>query len=559
MRSGIRMTSLMFLFIFLSLSATWDVAPALAGERAKKGKVPALSPAALAARQYEEALSTGDRTAAGRLDFGCLYRLVSTAAKRVTALPAPSDRYYADCWSQITEAHTKAIEHQDQGVYTIWPGKERLVFFTEELAEYSPSFFVMDQLGLSPPGTGLRMELQDTRRLPAASFRLAANVPVVEAPASLVRMKVTYKDPLTSPVTFKPGLMMKFTNVIKSPKQVLKSLTVRLVVLSGLRRAGFPVDAAVLNLSVTQSDGTVVPFVTERGGYEAESATWWVPSDTDGLLVAAVGQALKYPEQQDRIAMLNRVLLLDPFQTEALTTLSRELYQTVLNMGATAHRVSLGDRALAARFNELYWNAYSVSMRTDISLGMEMGGRLGLAQPTAADYLYRMFPPMEKLAKVRPEDLENRLRLGMAYRWNNDQLTAIETHEALLKDVRPELPAFKARVLTELAWSRIARVAWNRTFDDPGLTQAYKEAEEALDLSTNALDKFTAAYTMAYSLAFTPQRDNKAMLQLLTDAHHWYLRLPGASQESWLYLLGNDTLKPVVSTDPAFKPLLAAS
>jgi hypothetical protein len=64
---------------------------------------------------------------------------------------------------------------------------------------------------------------------------------------------------------------------------------------------------------------------------------------------------------------------------------------------------------------------------------------------------------------------------------------------------------------------------------------------------------------MAYSLAFAPQRDNNTMLQLLTDARHWYTRLPGASQASWLYLLENDTLKPVVSADPAFKPLLAAS
>jgi hypothetical protein len=560
MHRSIRITSqLIFSFVFLCMSSVWAVSTAPAAGGAKKSKAPALSPVALAARQYAEAVSTGDRATVGRLDFACLYHLVEGAPKRGQTLPPPSDQYYSDCWSHITAAHQKAIEHQDQRMYAIWPGKERLVFFTEELTEYAPSFFVMDQLGLSPPGTGLRLEVRDTSRLPAASFRLTEKEPVVEAPANVVRLKITYKDPLTSPVAFKPGLMMKFTNVIKSPKQVLKSLTVRVVVLTGLRRLGFPVDIAVLNMPVTRDDGTVVPFLTDRGGVEPDLASWWGPGDTDGLLVAAVGQALKFPEQQDRIGMLNRVLLLDPFQQAALTALSRELYHMVLNMAAAAHQVSIGDRAVAARFNELYWNVYSVTVRTDISLGMEMGGRLGLAQPTAADYLYRMFPTMEKLAKVRPEDLENRLRLGMAYRWNNDQLTAIETHEALLKDVRPELPAFKARVLTELAWSRIARVAWNRTFDDPGLLQAYNEAEEALNLTTDPLDKFTAAYTMAYSLAFSPQRDNKAMLQLLTDAHHWYRRLPGASQESWLYLLGNDTLKPVVSSDPAFKPLLAAS
>jgi hypothetical protein len=362
-----------------------------------------------------------------------------------------------------------------------------------------------------------------------------------------------------SPVTFAPGLLTKLTNVIKSPKQALKQVKIRWVVLSGLRRLGFPVDVAVVNLPGSRPDELPVPFVIETGGYEEGSGVWWEASDSPGVLVAAVSRASQLPEQRDRIAMLNRVLIIDALQQDALTALSRELYQTVLSLGATAHQVSIGDPALAARFNELYWDVYSETVRTDISLGMEMGGRMGLSQPTAADYFYRMVPVMETLAKVRPEDLENRLRLGIAYRWNNDQEIAIATHEALLKDIRPELPALKAKVLIELAWSRIAKVAWNRNFDDPNIMLAYKEAEEALNLTTNPLDKFTAAYTMAYSLAFTPKRDNKAMVQLLTDAHHWYMRLLGASQASWVYLLGNDTLKGVVNADPAFKPLLAAS
>jgi hypothetical protein len=417
----------------------------------------------------------------------------------------------------------------------------------------------MDQLGLSPPGSGLRLELLKSRRLPAASFRLGEKASTVEAPTTMVTMKVTYKDPLTSPITFAPGLLTKLTNVIKSPKQALKQVTVRWVVLSGLRKHGFPVDVAVVNLPTPGPDESAIPFVTESGGYEAETGTWWGPADPPGVLVVAIGQATQFPEQQNRIAMLNRVLIIDPLRKEALSVLSRELYQTVLRMGATAGHVSIGDPELAARFNELYWNAYSETSRTDISLGMEMGGRLGLAQPTAADYFYRMIPLMETLAQVMPEDLENRLRLGMAYRWNNDQLTAIATHEALLNDIRPHQKPLRARALIELAWSRITKISWNRTFDDPGILEAYREAEEAYDLTDRPLDKFTAAYTMAYSHAFMPKRDNRAMLQRLTDAHSWYLKLDGASQASWLYLLGNDTLKGVLNADPAFKPLLTAS
>jgi hypothetical protein len=72
-------------------------------------------------------------------------------------------------------------------------------------------------------------------------------------------------------------------------------------------------------------------------------------------------------------------------------------------------------------------------------------------------------------------------------------------------------------------------------------------------------DDHQDAYTMAYSLAFTPQRDNHAMLEHLQEAQRWYRQLAGASVESWRYLLANDTLKGVIEADPAFKPLLAAS
>jgi hypothetical protein len=273
-------------------------------------------------------------------------------------------------------------------------------------------------------------------------------------------------------------------------------------------------------------------------------------------MIASVGRAALFPEPHDRVAMLNRVLIIDPQQPDALTLLTRDLYDTLLHAGAGLHQVSVSDPQLAARFNQLYWDTYAQTTRMEISLGMVVGG---FANPTPADYLYRLIPAMEKLAKVGPEDLENRLRLGIAYRWNNDQLAAIQTHEALLKDIPKGKTAFKARALIELAWSRIARVSWNRTFDDPGITAAYEEAEEAFNLTDRPLDKFAAAYTMAYSLMFTPNRDNQAILERLTVARDWYLELPGASPNSWRFLLANDNVKGVVEADPAFEPLLATS
>jgi hypothetical protein len=274
------------------------------------------------------------------------------------------------------------------------------------------------------------------------------------------------------------------------------------------------------------------------------------------VLIAAVGRAASFPEQRERIGLLNRVLIVDPYQPDALKALSRDLYRTLLTAAESEHKIPVADPELAEHFNELFWDTYAQTTRMDIALGMEMGG---FEKPTPADLLYRLIPAMEKLAKVRPGDLENRLHLGVSYRWNNDQLAAINTHEALLQETAPEHHALRARTLIELAWSRIARISWNRNFDDPSIHQAYREAEEAFKFTDRPLDKFAAAYTMAYSLAFTPHRDNRAMLEHLTEAQTWYKDLPGASPASWRYLLGNDTLKGVLQADPIFKPLLAGS
>ncbi len=530
---------------------------AQAAQTSKKSKPapPALSPALAAAQRYAEAVASGNRVAAGRLDFACQFEMVTQSGKPPAAFPPDSDPVYTRCWEKLAKAHETVVEQRDLGVSDLWPGKGSLVFFNEDLTEYAPSFFVMDRLGLSPPAGGLKIEPLDSAPLPAASFRLRAGSQLVEAPSAVVRMGVTYKDPLTSPVTYAPSEDF-VTRKAKKVRLALKGVTVKWVVLTGLRKLGFPGDAAVLNLPMPDAGGAAVPFVSERGGYLHDTRRWWGPADAPGALTAAVGRAALYPEQRDRLAMLNRVLLIDPAHADALTLLSRELYGMLLNAGAAAHKMALGDTTLAARFNELYWNAVSQTTRMEIA---EASHLIQRGQPMPADFLYRMLPAMEKLAALNPEDQENRLKLGIAYRWNREHESAIGVHEQIVKEVPPARPVSRARALLELAWSRIARVEWSRRVEDPGLQAAYREAEEAFRLTDRPLEKFTGAYTMAYGLAFMPNRDNKKMLELLTEARRWYQQVPGSSPESWHYLLMNDTLKGVVEADPAFKPLLTAS
>lgn len=530
---------------------------AQAAKASKKSKpaTQALSPALAAAHRYAEAISSGDRVAAGKLDFACQWGMVSAGPAPLKSFPPESDPVYTQCWDDLAKAHETVVEQRDLGVSDVWPGKGSLVFFNEDLTEYAPSFFVLDRLGLSPPGGGLTIEPVGSAPLPPASFRLRAGSPVVEAPSAVVKLTVTYKDALTAPVTYAPS-EDHVTRKAKKVRLALKGVTVKVVVLTGLKKLGFPGDAAVLNLPVLDAGGGAVPFVAARSGYLHDTRLWWGAADVPGVLTAAAGRAALYPEQRDRLAMLNRVLLIDPNQPEALALLARELYQSLLSAGAAAHKMAPGDAALAVRFNELYWNAVAQTTRIEIA---EASHLIQRGQPVPADFLYRMLPALEKLAVLNPEDQENRLKLGMAYRWNREHESAIGVHEQMVKDVSAVRPAARARALLELAWSRIAKVEWSRRIEDPGIYAAYREAQEALTLADRPLDKFTAAYTMAYGLAFTPDRDNKKLLEVLTDALRWYQQTPGSSPESWRYLLMNDTLKAIVEADPAFKPLLTAS
>jgi hypothetical protein len=168
-----------------------------------------------------------------------------------------------------------------------------------------------------------------------------------------------------------------------------------------------------------------------------------------------------------------------------------------------------------------------------------------------------MLSAMRTLAVVRPEQLDNQFRLGVALRWNNDQEAAIATHQSLVKAIPAQRRAGRAEALLQLAWSRINKVAWNRNFDDPDIRVAYQDADEALTLADLPLDKFLAEYTKAYSLLFTPDRDNQALSERLTEAKRWFTEIPGQTPDIWQFFIGAESLKAVLDADPIFQPILA--
>lgn len=534
--------------------------PASAAGAHKKSKS-IESPAVATARQYVEALSHGEKVATAKLDFACLYPLVATGPSGLKSYPADSDASYESCWQGLKAAHAPALVRSDIGMEVLWPSQGHLVFFSEELSGYPASAFVSEWLGLSPPNTGLHIRAGSSTSLPSASFRLRPNGKIIAVPTTLVKLVIGYQDPLTAPLTYAAG-SYKWTSTIKRARRAVKEVTTQWVVLTGLKKHGFPGDTAVVNLPVTSGAvdaGGVqerIPFVTETSRALLDSLIWWGPADAPGLLTAAAARAATFPELRDRVAMLNRVLIIDPNQPDALMVLSRHLYSVVLHDAAATHKLIVKDPALSLVVNEHYWNIYAQSVRMDLSNGMEMGG---FDKPTTADYLYRLISALRTLAAVRPEQLDTRFRLGVAYRWNNDQDNSIATHAALVKDVPAERKAGKAEALLQLAWSRINKVAWNRNLDVQDIQLAYQEADEALRLADLPLDKFLAEYTKAYSLLFTPNRDNKIILERLTEAKRWFAEIHGHTSEIWRFFIDAEALKSLLDADPIFQPLLASA
>ncbi|HNK13095.1 MAG TPA: hypothetical protein PLZ20_00970 [Nitrospira sp.] len=528
---------------------------------AKAGAVKT-TPAIQTAIRYAEALSQGDRVTAGQLDFACQYRFVTALQGKAKQFAPSGDAFYDACWQTLTDAYAPMLKRSDIAMDILWPSAGPLVFFGDDLPRAPASTFVADVVGISPPGSGLHVTALGSRTIPSGSFKLTRAGKVLAAPTTLVQLAIQYQDPLTSPVSYAAG-NVKWTNTIKRPRRALKSMTTQWVVFTGLKQHGFPGDTAVFNLPVAsqpEAPGMVadkIPFTTEVSRVLPESLSWWGPNDQPGVLTAAAARAAIFPDLRDRVALLNRVLIIDPQQPDALTVLTRHLYSALLFEARSAHQVPTKDPALGIVVDEFYWNIYAQGLRMDLSNGMEMGG---LSQPTPADLLYRLIPALQTLATIRPEQLDNRFRLGVAYRWNNDQIPMVETFEALVKDIPDSRRTPKAEALLQLAWSRINKVSWNRILHDPETPRAYANAEASLAQAELPLDKFLAEYAMAYTMIFLPNYgDKEKMLHHLTEAKRWFDEVPGKSDAVWRYFLHTGLLKAVLDADPLFAPILATA
>ena len=514
-------------------------------------------------REFAKAVGKGDRVAAGQRDFVCLLKMAKQQLFTNGQFPEPLNPVYEWCEQRRVDAHKRMISIRDRALDNVWPGPGQLIdfgdfqrFFIAETKsqQISPSFFVMPAIVRQEAQAPFTIELTESGVLPHASFPSSDESTVLAAPTMFVTTKISYPNALTAPISNGPGVE-DWAVPYKKVQRVIKSAKVKWVVLSDLKRLGFPVDQAVLDLPLDGPHGTTIPFVVDLGGFVPKSTEWFGPNDQPEAIAKGIQQAQAADNTLDAVMRLNRVLMIAPAHKQALEVFANQLYQGFLQYGGRLNGVAVNDPRLFQRFNELYWTVQSQTDRFDLALGMEIGGK---SEPMPADYLYRMIPVMEALASLEPGDFSNRVRLSSTYRWTNDQMAALSSPQELLTEVPSEQQELRAEVLLELAWARIGKVAWNRHFDDPDIRKGYESAKRALELAQDPMNKFSAAYAMAYSLAFHVPRDNQAMFNILKEARAWFEKIPGATPEAWAFMLNNDTLKGLVETDPTFKSLLAA-
>jgi hypothetical protein len=164
----------------------------------------------------------------------------------------------------------------------------------------------------------------------------------------------------------------------------------------------------------------------------------------------------------------------------------------------------------------------------------------------AAEALYRATESLEIVARSGKADLETVRRVGALRRWNNDSEAALEVHEAALR--RPDAPQARLRgsFLAEVAWDRLQWIFWTRRYEHPWLAQAKQEAEQALALAEEPMDKLVAAEAVLVAEALAVPRDPARIEASLGTVRRWHGELRKVTG-LWPHLIANDMVKAFIA------------
>ena len=542
-----------WLFVMLAM-----VGPTLAhdGSAAVKAKsaTPAQNGPARMVPQYGAALAGNRVVQWAALDLGCL------TLRRQRGRSEQTDRA---CWDETLKVHRELV--QDQPETGIFEAVGRGVGFgllseTHRHADYWKDY--MPAVAVSPAvigedgGPGPALEVLNVSPVrPFALKNLTGQEPV-RVFGHTVEVRVSYPDPLTAPLALRPGEVWWANGVLRRYGPV-KEVTVRFVVVSGLRKLGYPVDQAVVNEALPGAPTQVgihygrLPQTSDPGGRQNEevknrlgagglvlgSARWWDRKDARQVFTAALARAEQMPRAPERARLLTRLTLIDPADPALHTVIADDRLQTFLREGLAKSGIQGPDESVAAKLAELYWNLQAQTWRQELT-------EVATGHSTAAEAFYQAIDSFERVTASGQATLEGRRQLGALYRWNNDAPSALAMHEALLKNAAPGEP-LHGRLLSELAWDRIQWLSWERRYGHPWLEEARQEAEQALNQVETPVDKLVAAYALVLVEALRVPREPARLQERLQTVKIWHDRVGGVAGV-WPHLVGNDMVKALV-------------
>ncbi|MDH4305753.1 MAG: hypothetical protein OEV53_17000, partial [Nitrospira sp.] len=438
--------------------------------------------------RYVEALSHSQIEPWASADLGCLSRARAVAPGLVPQLTPDLAR---QCWDDTLQGHTMMVTQQaESGVFNATGRGVGLGLLadrhraTENWKDYPPAVFVSPPIILK--GHAPNPQTTVVRTSPVQSFALS-NIKagsLVSLSGQAVDIKIVYPDPLTAPLALSPKEIW-WVNGSQRHFRPIREVLARFIVVTGLRKFGFGADRAVMNevlphaplIATThyglrpdngrkfeQADPSR-PVV--KGELVPGSTQWWDRVEAEPIVQTALGRA-PYLSQTERTELLTRLLLIDPNHTGAHTLRGEDAYQAFLKQGIAKGGLIANDGAALQRIAELYWTIQAQTWRQELTAVAE-------GYEPAADALYQSLASYDALGQLHQATSEQRRRLGVLTRWNNDPTDALGIHEALLRKTAPGTAEY-AKILTEVAWDRIQFVSWNRRYDHPWLQQAHAEA-----------------------------------------------------------------------------------
>ncbi len=505
--------------------------------------------------QYAMALANGHVETWAMADLGCLSREVplSSGSQRAQVLPGSARR----CWDDTLKAHRDMVAEQagaggsnsiGRGVgFGLLHDRHRA---TENWKEYPPAVFLSPAIvrrdGEPAPEV---TPVHASQVQPIALVGLKGTDPVTVR-GQAVDVKIVYTDPLSAPLALRPEEIW-WVNGAKRRFGPIREVVARFVLVSGLKKYGFPVDQAVLNEALSGTpripttyyglrpdagrrfDHSDPAYRLMKGELVPSSARWWERSDVEPLVRATLDRAMHMPPIE-RSPLLTKLLLLDPTHAETHSLRGDDAYSAFLKQGVEKGHLSADGAVALERMAELYWSIQAQTWRQELTAVSD-------EHEPAAESLYQALASYETIGQQDRATPVQRRRFGALTRWNNDPTEAVLIHERLLKEVAPGTVEY-GRVLADLAWDRLQWASWERRYDHPWLQQANREAEEAARLLQQPYDRLYATYVQVAVESLLVPRDPERFHDRLRRIKQELDAIPGVKGLPE-QLLANDLVK----------------